>query len=57
MIEQYISDMEANGVEIIYPDDAEMARFREAALRIYDNAEVTANWSDGLYENIRGMIS
>lgn len=57
MIEQYISDMEANGVEIIYPDDAEMARFQEAALKIYDNPEVTANWSDGLYENIRGMIS
>lgn len=57
MIEQYMSDMEANGVEIIYPDDAEMARFKEAALKIYENAEVTANWSDGLYENIRNMIS
>lgn len=57
MIEQYISDMEANGVEIIYPDDAEMARFKEAALKIYENPEVTGKWSDGLYENIRGMIS
>lgn len=57
MIEQYISDMEANGVEIIYPDDAELARFKEAALKIYENPEVTGNWSDGLYEKIRGMIS
>lgn len=57
MIDQYISDMEANGVEIIYPDEAEMARFKEAALKIYSNPDVTANWSDGLYENIRGMIS
>ncbi len=57
MIGQYISDMESNGVEIIYPDDAEMARFKEAALKIYDNPDVTANWSDGLYENIRAMIS
>ena len=57
MLEQYISDMQANGVEIITPDDAEMARFKEAALKIYDNADVTANWSDGLYENIRSMIS
>ena len=57
MLEQYISDMQANGVEVITPDDAEMARFKEAALKIYDNADVTANWSDGLYENIRSMIS
>ena len=57
MLEQYISDMQASGVEIITPDDAEMARFKEAALKIYDNADVTANWSDGLYENIRSMIS
>ena len=57
MLEQYISDMQANGVEVITPDDAEMARFKEAALKIYDNSDVTANWSDGLYENIRSMIS
>ena len=57
MLEQYISDMQANGVEVITPDDVEMARFKEAALKIYDNADVTANWSDGLYENIRSMIS
>lgn len=57
MIDQYMSDMEANGVEIIYPEEAEMARFKEAALKIYQNTDVTANWSDGLYENIRGMIS
>ena len=57
MIEKYMSDMEANGVEIIYPDEAELARFKEAALKIYENADVTANWSDGLYERIRDMIS
>lgn len=57
MLEQYISDMESNGVEIIYPDDAEQARFKEAAQKIYENPEVTGNWSDNLYDTIRGMIS
>ena len=56
MLAQYMSDMEANGVEIITPDEAEIARFKEAALKIYENADVTANWSDGLYENIRSWI-
>ncbi|WP_312939336.1 C4-dicarboxylate TRAP transporter substrate-binding protein [Oscillibacter sp.] len=57
MSAQYVSDMEANGVEIITPEAAEMARFKEAALQIYSNPDVTANWSDGLYDNIRSMIS
>lgn len=56
MIDQYIADMEANGVEIIYPDDAARQGFKDAALRIYSNADVTANWSDGLYDNIRSWI-
>lgn len=56
MLAQYMSDMEANGVEIITLDDSEMARFKEAAQRIYQNADVTAKWSDGLYENIRSWI-
>jgi len=57
MGDQYVSDMKANGVEFIYPNDAELARFKDAALKIYSNPDVTANWSDGLYDNIRGMIS
>ncbi len=57
MIDGYIEEMEAAGVEFIYPDETELARFKEAALKIYDNEEVTANWSEGLYDNIRAMIS
>lgn len=57
MLDQYIADMESNGVEIIYPDDAEQARFKEAAQKIYENKDVTANWSEGLYDKIREMIA
>lgn len=56
MLESYMKEMEDNGVEIIYPSEAEMAEFKAAAVKIYDNAEVTAKWSEGLYDRIREMI-
>lgn len=56
MIEQYTADMEAQGVELIYPDEAEQARFKEAVMQIYDNPDVTGAWRDGLYEYIMDII-
>lgn len=56
MLESYMQGMVDNGVEIIYPSEAEMAEFKDAALKIYDNVEVTGNWSEGLYDRIREMI-
>lgn len=56
MLAQYTANMEAEGVELIYPDDAEQARFKEAVLQIYENPEVTGAWRDGLYDYIMGII-
>ncbi len=56
MTSDYIAKMEENGVEIIVPNDAEQARFKEAALKIYDNPDVTKGWRDGLYDYITDII-
>ena len=56
MLEQYVQDMEAQGVTIIELDDAERARFKEAAATIYDDPAVSGQWRDGLYEMVQEII-
>lgn len=48
--EEILSSMEEAGVEIIRPD---LEPFREAAQQVYDEFP---EWSDGLYEEIQGLI-
>ena len=56
MLEQYVADMEAEGVTIIELDDAERAKFKEAAATIYDDPAVSGQWRDGLYEMVQEII-
>ena len=42
---------------LLRQDGDGLEEFKDAALKIYSNADVTANWSEGLYENIRSWIA
>lgn len=51
-----LSSLEAQGVEIYYPTEEELAGFKEAALKFYDYPEIQALFSDGLYDQIISVI-
>lgn len=56
MLEQYISDMEANGVTIIDLSDEERAKFAEACNALYEDPDITAGWRDDLHGYIRSLL-
>lgn len=47
---QMLADMEAQGVQVTYPD---LAPFRERAMAFY---EMFPEWSDGLYDQIQAQL-
>ncbi|MDD3347969.1 C4-dicarboxylate TRAP transporter substrate-binding protein [Oscillibacter sp.] len=57
MIDQYMKDMEKNGVTIIDLSDEERAKFAAASAKVYDDPTITEGWRDGLYDYIRDLVS
>lgn len=51
-----LASLEAQGVEVYYPTEEEMAGFKEAALNFYEYPEIQALFSDGLYDEIISVI-
>ena len=49
--------MEEAGVEIIELSDEERAKFVEAAVTVYSDPDVTGAWRDGLYEQVREIVT
>ena len=56
MLADYVEKMEEEGVTIIELDDAERAKFVEAASAIYSDPDVTGAWRDGLYDMVREIM-
>lgn len=49
----FLDKMKAEGVEIIYPDDAFKAQMREAAAKFYELPQFTKIWSENLYQTVK----